>query len=149
MTPKRVLVPIDGSPSAQLALELALQLARGAGSEVVIVHSSAEIAELLFEENPYTREEAEELAADALLRAAVNRARDDGVSVRAEVLGEEGTTDIADAIVGVGRGVGADLIVMGSRGRGPLTGKLLGSVSRGVASSADVPVVVVHSPREG
>lgn len=144
MIATRILVPIDGSAPAQAALELALQLARGAGSEVVVVHSSREIAERLFEENPLARVEAEEVAADALLRAAVTKARADGIAVRAEVLGEGGANDVADAIVGVARGVEADLIVMGSRGRGPLTGKLLGSVSRGVAGAADVPVVVVH-----
>lgn len=41
----------------------------------------------------------------------------------------------------------ADLLVMGSRGRGGFAGKLLGSVSHTVLQAARWPVVVVKAPR--
>lgn len=47
------------------------------------------------------------------------------------------------AILDQARTVGADTIVMGSRGYGPLGRLVLGSVSRGVVRSAECPVLVV------
>ena len=41
-----------------------------------------------------------------------------------------------------------DVIVMGSRGRGRVTAALLGSVSNRVMHDADVPVIVIHRPRD-
>ncbi|WP_327049418.1 universal stress protein [Microbispora sp. NBC_01189] len=40
----------------------------------------------------------------------------------------------------------ADLLVVGSRGRGALGSAMLGSVSRGVLHHADCPVAVVRPP---
>ena len=43
----------------------------------------------------------------------------------------------------------ADLLVLGSRGRGPFKGLLLGSVSQGAAASTKCPVVIVKVPPDG
>ena len=52
--------------------------------------------------------------------------------------------DIATTIVEVARKARADLIVMGARGRGAVSGMLLGSVSGKVLAQADVPVTIVR-----
>jgi nucleotide-binding universal stress UspA family protein len=51
--------------------------------------------------------------------------------------------EVAREILGFATRVGADLILMGSRARGELTGLLLGSVSNSVANGALCPVVIV------
>jgi nucleotide-binding universal stress UspA family protein len=41
-----------------------------------------------------------------------------------------------------------DMLCMGARGRGRVTGALLGSVSTAVLHHSPVPVVVLHPPRD-
>lgn len=53
----------------------------------------------------------------------------------------------ADAISAAAREHGVDLIVMGSRGRGPIGTMLLGSVAAEVAAQAPCPVLVARHPR--
>jgi nucleotide-binding universal stress UspA family protein len=55
-------------------------------------------------------------------------------------------TTVAQAILDKAERLGADAIVMGSRGRGRLRSVLLGSVSAWVVEHADRPVIVVPSP---
>ncbi|WP_425480740.1 universal stress protein [Luteimonas yindakuii] len=52
--------------------------------------------------------------------------------------------DIAATILDVARKARADVIVMGSHGRGAVSGMLLGSVSGKVLAQADVPVTIVR-----
>ena len=52
--------------------------------------------------------------------------------------------DPADVIIAQAAALGADLIVMGSRGMGPIQGLLLGSVSEEVVRRAPCPVTVVR-----
>jgi universal stress protein A len=56
--------------------------------------------------------------------------------------------DPAEEILRVAREQPVDLICMGARGRGRVTGALLGSVSTAVLHDSPVPVVVLHPPRE-
>lgn len=51
-----------------------------------------------------------------------------------------------DAIRDAARDIGADLIVTGSRGRGPVRSMLLGSVAAEVAANAPCPVLVARGP---
>ena len=54
----------------------------------------------------------------------------------------------AGEIIAAAEKRGADLIVLGSRGRTGLTRLLLGSVARNVLSGSTASVLVVHEPTE-
>jgi nucleotide-binding universal stress UspA family protein len=73
--------------------------------------------------------------ADAILAAQERR-----VPYETEVV--EGSP--AEKILEVAQAHGADLIVIGSRGRGAITGTILGSVSSDVVHRSDRPVLVAR-----
>ena len=78
---------------------------------------------------------------DKIIGQAEDRARHAGASsVKGEVL--EG--DYADEIVSAARRNGADLVVLGTRGYGPVKGLLMGSVSQKVAQEADCACLIVR-----
>jgi nucleotide-binding universal stress UspA family protein len=79
--------------------------------------------------------------AEALLERAVSEYRNDGVEI------EPAAVEGPPASVLVEVADDADLLVVGSRGKGGLAGLLLGSISQQVAQHAPCPVVI-HRRRE-
>ncbi len=75
-------------------------------------------------------------------RTALAAAREAHPDVPVDVVVRNGRP--ATALLDVAREVGADLVVVGRRGRGGFAGLLMGSVSRTVAQRATSPVAVVH-----
>ena len=85
------------------------------------------------------RERREQLA-----QALVTRGREEGLDVSFLVW----TGDPGDVIVEAAGAEHADMVLVGSHGRGPVGRLLLGSVSEFVVRNAPCPVLVVR-PREG
>jgi len=139
---KKILIATDGSQSALEAIELGLDIATEHEAEVTFVH----VAPML------DRTVAVSFGVPAALphhvsdfdRAPVLAAAERGVRARCEVL----LGNPVDEIVAYADTIDADLIVLGSRGRGAIASALLGSVSRGVLHEARRPVLVVRGPRE-
>jgi nucleotide-binding universal stress UspA family protein len=59
------------------------------------------------------------------------------------------TGDAASEIIAAAEAVGADLVVMGSRGRTGVARVLLGSVARNVLQGSRASVLIVHGPDHG
>ena len=135
---KRILVPVDGSETADRAVDKAIEMTKAYGAELHILYV-ANINQLAINA----------CLSDAILEA-VNKAGNEILEKAADKVpgninvittSETGSpsvtiTDFADEIK-------ADLIVFGSRGLGLVKGVLLGSVSQYVVEHAPCPVLVV------
>jgi nucleotide-binding universal stress UspA family protein len=145
---RSVLVPLDGSPLAEQAIPLALEIARAARSKVrlLFVHQSPpppfyeESAELYVAIDLATRKAGrrylQELAAQLRERS--------GLPISAVVI--DGS--IPQALVKYVQDSRADLVAMTTHGRGGVRGAWLGSVADHLVRSLEVPVIVTRV-REG
>lgn len=140
----RIVVGIDGSPTAQRALRWAIEEARRLASTLQVVHAwqMPALGASLY-------------SATGLHAGAVE---DAAARVLADAIEAEDTTGLAEPVERVLRcgspattlletAKGADLVVVGSRGLGGFTGLLLGSVSHQLARHVECPLVVVPADR--
>ena len=146
----KIVVGVDRSPSSKAALRFAADEARLRDAGLVAVHAwtyftAAPIGEPGIMPMPAGdlpgQLEAERDAAERELYAAVEEAFPGEPPVKIEYRLVEG----AAADVLVSEAEGAELIVVGSRGRGGIASALLGSVSTHVVQHAARPVVVVKA----
>lgn len=138
---KSILIATDGSKGAESAVREGVALAAEVGAEVIFVTVRSRI--YMLGEPWYQQQLTRQLAeARAALDAAEGVARQHGVLYDSETL--EG--DAAPMIAAIAKLRQADLIVVGSRGHGPLTSAAIGSVSRSLLSRSRVPVMVVCEP---
>jgi nucleotide-binding universal stress UspA family protein len=136
---QRFVVGIDGSPGARKALRWALDEARMHGAALDVVHAwhvPYLMTTTYLTPTPYEPREFE-AAAGRLLAEAVEAEDTSDVEVRQVLVAAPAAPALLDAASG------ADLLVVGSHGRGGFTGLMLGSVSQHVAQRARCPVVVV------
>jgi nucleotide-binding universal stress UspA family protein len=136
--PAKILLATDGSEDAALAARAAADMARKTGSELHVVHAWHGVPSTRFQS--YIRTQAQQEAREVLAEQ-VERIKGDGANV-AEAHLREGPA--VDEILDLAEEVGADLIVIGSRGLGPVKRVVLGSVSEGVVHHATRPVLVLR-----
>jgi nucleotide-binding universal stress UspA family protein len=132
-----IVVPSDGSAAAEVQLSSARALARATGARVVVAH----INELVRGRMGAHPLHAGEEVVEASVREQVDALRDAGV--RAELLVKASSVDLARAITDLATTCNADLIVTRKSRRNPLSGLVLGNVSRRLVGLASCPVLVV------
>src|SRR6056297_2700073 len=142
-TSRRIVVGVEGSGGARAALRWAIQEARfrEAAVEVVTAYSTTYVpASPDFNYVPLDPVDLEgevERMQAAVVDEVLSAVDAGGVEViRRIVRGRP-----ADALIKAA--AGADMLVVGSRGRGGFRGLLLGSVSQSIAHHGDCPVVIV------
>ncbi|WP_137284834.1 universal stress protein [Halorussus salinisoli] len=140
---KQIIVPIDGSPQSDDALDYALE--EFAGHDITVLHVidpidagySAPVGMPGGSEEWYENAQKE---SEALFEEAQEVADEYGVTLdTATELGRPART-----IVGYADDEGFDQIVMGSHGRSGVSRILLGSVAETVVRRATMPVTVVR-----
>ena len=149
----QILVPVDGSPTSEKALDEAIRLAQLTGARLRLVHVVDELSYVngfepamnyLNEIIPLMREAGEKLLAHERQKAVSKGVEADSVLV------VEGPGRICDHVAEQARRIKADLIVVGSHGYRGLQRWLLGSVAQAVVAHAPCSVEVVRkrTPRE-
>jgi nucleotide-binding universal stress UspA family protein len=146
---QRVVVGVDGSPGARAALAWALPEAASRGATVEVVSAFpvdvSWLDPLLLDAS---RIHAARARTAALAEAMVEEVRrDPAVAARPGVADLDVVVHVVAAPPApklVRLSEGADLLVVGSRGRGALRSALCGSVALHCAAHAQCPVVVVH-----
>lgn len=145
MTPiRRILFATDFSDASRPAAQRAVSLAKDSGAELLVVHvyepPVRPAVDAFLVPRVYDEFEAEiRSQADQGLAPIVARAAGAGVAARPLVL--RGVAD--EAIARAAKDEAADLVVVGTHGRGGVARLLLGSVAARVVSSAPCPVLTV------
>jgi len=140
---KRILAATDGSEGGERAVELAAQLAHSLDGTVLILTVMDDFPDSSL--NALVRSESDigevvELLINQILNHARTCAARAGAT-RIETL--SGWGNPTQSIINFAREHHADAIVVGRRGRGQLSGLLLGSVSQKLVTLAPCPEIVV------
>jgi nucleotide-binding universal stress UspA family protein len=144
---QHILVPVDGSPHAQRALDEAIAIARLTGGRLLVVHAIDEpfvalgagawagVGDLL----PLVRE-----AAQTVLATAMARVHEAGVPAESMLL-DTFQGRVSDLVAQVATDRHADLVVIGTHGRRGVGRALLGSDAEQILRLSTAPVLLVKA----
>ncbi len=132
-----VLVGIDGSPASELATAIAFDEASFRGVDLLAVHAwtDSDISRVMSMEWSALQSGAAEILAE---RLAGWQERYPDVTVHRRLVFDRPARHLLD------ESESAQLVVVGSHGRGGFAGMLLGSVSTAVVHAARIPVIVAR-----
>ena len=146
---ERALVPVAGSPASRTAQELAYNLARSMGTEVVLTHVVSRPAPEPYPQDgdTMTREYSRVAAATEVASSVLEQARQlaDQHSVETRQTVREGTAT-GDELLAEAAQIGADVIVLGTTIRRLQGRAFLGHTVEHVLDHAQAAVVVVATP---
>jgi len=149
---QHLLLPLDGSHLAEVAIPAALEIARRFDSQITLVRvvrppqitlattEGAVFTELL---NDLRQQEIQE--ATTYLKSMQGSLRQQGYVVHTHLIEGE---PIADLILEVAEGLDVDGIVMSTHGRSGLSRWVFGSVAEKVLRGAAVPVVLIRAKED-
>jgi nucleotide-binding universal stress UspA family protein len=147
---KRILVPVDGSPTSLRGLQEAIRLAKDQGAGLRLVH----VVDEFLMDSPYAPTfdyqaflTAMRTAGNSILEKMMAIAREQGLQVDSELVETIGGR-ASDKIIEAATRWPADLIVMGTHGRRGVRRLLMGSDAELVLHSTPVPVLMIRGTAE-
>src|SRR6266702_7363275 len=154
---KKILVAVDGSESSNRAARVALGLAERLKAELIVLHAISPPTSY-YRSNfpvpvgmappPPSQKEIDAYYAYArrvalgIIGETVSKAKKLGINIKTEL--PEGASSVVETIINHAAKEEVDLIIVGTRGLGGFKKMLIGSVSSGVISHANCPVLVVR-----
>ncbi len=137
-----IIVGTDGSPSAEVAVRRAIEVAKGSGAVVHLVTAFPDVPSYRERIGSSAKRDPINLreVAESVLARAAGELTSQGVEV--ETSAREG--DAAKVILDVAQEQNADLIVVGARGLTGFERFLLGSVSSKLSHHATCSVMIVR-----
>ena len=145
---KRIIVPVDGSQTANKALTVALQMARDSGGCLRIIHviegSAYTSGAVQTESFPSDMMDSIRHAAGQILEEALSLSQPFGIEVDTKLFD---TFDgrMADVVSDAATEWQADLIVVGTHGRRGIGRILMGSGADQILRQAPIPVLVIRA----
>ncbi len=146
---KKILVAVDGSDQSLEARDLALRLAVDQKASLVFVHV-IELNKLAVSYEPFSGANAS-LVIDAAYddaKAALKSASEAAARVHVSSAGKTVEGECVESILNTAHETGADLIVIGTHGRGGVVRAVLGSAAEGVARRSSIPVLIARTAQD-
>lgn len=135
----KILIPLDTTPSSEIVLPVAEQLAARLNASFVLVHVTEPLYSPIFAETALQFQDQALQAVAQYLGEHADQLSPRGVEI------ENRLGSPRDVIAEVAQEQGCDLIVMSSHGRKGLDRWLLGSVAEAVLRRAPCPVLLVRA----
>ena len=141
---KKILVPLDGSELAKMALDQAEKLAKTFDAEIILfqvvpfmpIYGSPELV------TPLIVDEKQKEAAEKYLVNLGEELKKRGLRVAATVrTGQQ----VAVEIIDFAKEAGVDLIIMCTHGRSGISRWVMGSVALKVVTRAETPILLIRS----
>jgi nucleotide-binding universal stress UspA family protein len=139
-----ILCPVDFSETSQHALRYALELGRGMGAKVHLVH--------VYQLPMYAMPDGALIAPPEQVASLSDKLQQE-LNKMATAFPGVTKTHLLEGVAHheierLATEIGADMIVMGTHGRSGLARVLIGSVAERVVRHSQVPVLTVHRPEE-
>ncbi|WP_107666205.1 universal stress protein [Cyanothece sp. BG0011] len=139
----KLLVAVDCSDSTQKVVNKAQEMAKALSATLWIIHVAQPEPDFVgYETGPQTERDyvAQRFRTEhSQIQEIAEILRNQGIETTALLI--QGPT--VETIITEAKKLEADMIIMGSHGRNPISELFLGSVSKGVISQSNCPILVV------
>ena len=142
---QHILVPVDGSPTSDRALQEALKFAKQQNAQLALIHVLEDVW-YVDNESYLNYAELQKLlrnSSEEILTKAEKSVQQAGMTATVKSLEAKGERT-ANVIISEAKRCSADLIIIGTHGRSGFNHLLFGSVAEGVVRTAHVPVLLIR-----